>query len=94
MVLLPLVGGLVLKTCLAPMEFHIKFDNIFNECSISSSSSKSSSSSNSLPKTSKKGKINVDKKAVNILKSAVVPESATIASVAGISKLCGLFCRS
>ena len=43
-----------------------EFDNIFNECSISSSSSKSSSSSNSLPKTSKKGKINVDKKAVNI----------------------------
>ena len=24
MVLLPLVGGLVLKTCLAPMEFYIK----------------------------------------------------------------------
>ena len=43
-----------------------EFDNIFNECSISSSSSKSSSSSNSLPKTSKNGKINVDKKAVNI----------------------------
>ena len=43
-----------------------EFDSIFNECSISSSSSKSSSSSNSLPKTSKKGKINVDKKAVNI----------------------------
>ena len=52
-----------------------EFDNIFNECSISSSSSKSSSSSNSLPKTSKKGKINVDKKAVNILTPKTVSQA-------------------
>ena len=57
-----------------------EFDNIFNECSISSSSSKSSSSSNSLPKTSKKGKINADKKAVNILTPKTVSQANDMSS--------------